>query len=189
MGRAAIHLQLLLATHQSKHENTKRMTSKNTNEKKLIYGVVDYGEGARVVIANRDEAEEIYSALKAAKSHTWGEFRRSCPKKHLDGVLEDILHEDGELPEDDELFSSGRIPGGDYDWPRYASGLYGEGLPEEIVEEYGIRYDTVLDGLMIHFAPEDLASIRRELESWGYEIERNDQTAKHAVGFGELNLG
>ncbi|MDG2220728.1 MAG: hypothetical protein P8L85_05075 [Rubripirellula sp.] len=106
----------------------------------------------------------------------------------MKGVLGDVLELEGELPEDDELFSSGRIPAADYDWPHYASGLYGEGLPDEIVNEYGIEYDTRLDGLMIHFDPEDLIAIRKELEGLGYEVERDDENAKHAVGLGELNL-
>ena len=165
------------------------MTHTRTKKNKLIYGLVDYGEGARVVIVNRYEAEEIFSALKAAKSHTWGEFRRSCPKKYLEGVLADVLDLEGELPEDEELFSSGRIPAADYDWPHYASGLYGEGLPKEIVKKYGIHYDTMLDGLMIHFDPEDLIIIRKELEELGYEIECDEDIAKHAVGLGEFNLG
>ncbi|MDG2220727.1 MAG: hypothetical protein P8L85_05070 [Rubripirellula sp.] len=57
------------------------MTENRTKKNKLIYGLVDYGEGARVVIVNRYEAKEIYSALKAAKYHTWGEFLESCTKK------------------------------------------------------------------------------------------------------------
>ena len=165
-----------------------QMRSKNKKGKDLIYCIVDYVEGAKVLIVNRHEAEEIHSALKVTRSHTWGEFRRSCPKKYLDRVLEDVLHLDGELPADAELFSSGGIPNADYCWPNYVSGLYGEGLPKAIVKKHGVQYGTVLDGLMIHFDPEDLIVIRKQLEKFGYEIERDDEITKHAVGLGELNL-
>ena len=57
------------------------------NSTKLIYGLVDYGEGARAVILHRSEAEEIYAALKAARqASTWGEFRQLCPEEYVELV-------------------------------------------------------------------------------------------------------
>ena len=156
----------------------------------LIYGLVDYGEGVRVVILHRSDAEEIYAALKAArKASTWGGFRELCPHEYVELVHEDFRFEEQQLPRDADLFSHDQIPGVDYDWPRYASGLYGEGLPEELVTEFGNHYSTVLDGIFIHFNPEDLIEIRKQLVDKGFTLERDDETAKHAVGCGDMNLG
>ena len=52
----------------------------------------------------------------------------------------------------------------------------------------GEPYDTVLDGLFIHFNPEDLITIRKELTRLGYSLERDDEKAAHAVGYGKLNF-
>ncbi len=156
----------------------------------LIYGLVDYGEGVRVVILHRSDAEEIYAALKAArKASTWGEFRELCPHEYVELVHEHFRFEEEQLPKDADPFSHDQIPGVDYDWPRYASGLYGEGLPEELVTEFGNHYSTVLDGIFIHFNPEDLIEIRKQLVDKGFTLERDDETAKHAVGCGDMNLG
>ena len=77
----------------------------------------------------------------------------------------------------------------DYEWPKFPDGLHGEGLPEEIVEEYGQPYDTVIDGTFIHFKPEDVDGIVQELETMGYTVERDDRTASNAVGYGDLSRG
>ncbi len=156
----------------------------------LIYGLVDYGEGVRVVILHRSDAEEIYAALKAARTaRTWGEFRQLCPDKYVELVHEHFRYEEEQPPRDADRFSNDQIPGVDYDWPRYASGLYGEGLPKELVSEFGHPYSTVLDGVFIHFDPEDLIEIRKTLDAWGFSLKRDDETAIHAVGYGDLNLG
>ncbi len=166
------------------------MHQTHINSTKLIYGLVDYGEGARVVILHGSEAEEIYAALKAARqASTWGEFRQLCPEEYVELVHKDYLLEEEQLPNDAELFSHYQIPAADYDWPRYASGLYGEGLPEEFVTEFGHPYSTVLDGVFIHFDPEDLSEIKKDLTARGYTLKRDDETAKHAVGYGNMNLG
>ncbi len=165
------------------------MPSNQTETTTLIYGIIDYGEGGRVVILHRSDAEEIYAALKAARrASTWGEFRQLCPEKYIELVNENFLFENEQLPNDGDLFSHYQIPGADYDWPRYASGLYGEGLPEELVTEFGNHYSTVLDGIFIHFNPEDLIEIRKQLVDKGFTLERDDETTKHAVGYGEMNL-
>ncbi|HBV66368.1 MAG TPA: hypothetical protein DEF45_25480 [Rhodopirellula sp.] len=159
------------------------------NSHALIYGLVDYGEGARVVILNRSEAEDIFSALKAIRnSATWHDFRQACPQKYVDRIHENLISEGDHLPDDSRLFCSDQIPYLDYDWPQFASGLFGEGLPRTIVSEYGEPYDTVLDGLFIHFNPEDLITIRKELTRLGYSLERDDEKAAHAVGYGKLNF-
>lgn len=155
----------------------------------LIYGLVDYGEGARVVIVNRSEAEDIYSALQAIRnSANWTDFRRNCPRKYVDQIHENLINEGKHLPDGSLLFSSDQIPHLDYEWPQLASGLFGEGIPETIVARYGEPYDTVLDGLFIHFNPEDLVKIRGALSRLGYSFERDDEKATHAVGYGELNF-
>ena len=55
--------------------------------------------------------------------------------------------------------------------------------------EFGIHYSTVLDGIFIHFNPEDLIEIRKKIAEEGFTLERNDETAKQAVGCGDMNLG
>ncbi len=165
------------------------MKRKKTDSHALIYGLVDYGEGARVVILNRSEADDILSALKAiSNSTTWREFRQTCPKKHVDCIHANLVNEGDHPPDDSQLFSSDQIPHLDYEWPQLASGLFGEGLPKTIVSEYGEPYDTVLDGLFIHFHPEDLIMIRNELTCLGYSLERDDEKATLAIGYGELNF-
>jgi len=57
------------------------------------------------------------------------------------------------------------------------------------VTEFGIHYSTVLDGIFIHFNPEDLIEIRKKIAEEGFTLERNDETAKQAVGCGDMNLG
>ncbi len=165
------------------------MKREKTDSHALIYGLVDYGEGARVVILNRSEADDIFSALKAIRnSTTWREFRQTCPKKYVERIHENLVDDGDHLPDDSQLFSSDQIPHLDYDWPQFASGLFGEGLPQRIVSEYGEPYDTVLDGLFIHFNPEDLIPIRNELTRLGYSLKRDDEKATHAIGYGELNF-
>ena len=168
------------------------MTDHEHDEDHLLYGYVDYldGEPPKVVILNRDDANEIVAALEAAtNSNTWGEYRKNCPKVFLDRDMEDYLEYEDELPKDDDPFSHPHHSMEDYEWPKFADGLYGEGLPEEIVEEYGQLYGTVIDGTFIHFKPEDVDKIVQELETMGYTMERDDRTASNAVGYGDLRLG
>ena len=81
------------------------MTDHEHNEDHLLYGYVDYldGEPPKVVILNRDDANEIVVALEAAtNSKTWGEYRKNCPKVFLDRDMEDYLEYEDELPKDEE---------------------------------------------------------------------------------------
>ncbi len=123
------------------------MQSNDTETTTVIYGILGYGEGARVVILHRSDAEEIYAALKTARrASKWAEFRQLCQHQYVLLAHENFRFEGEQLPNDADRFSHYQIPGADYDWPRYASGLYGKGLPEELVAEFGNPYSTVLGG-------------------------------------------
>ena len=122
------------------------MAQTEQNDDRLIYGYVDFLDGGppRVVILNRDDANRIVAALEAAAtSKTWGEYRQKCPKVFLDRDMPHHPdHEEG-LPNDLDPFSQPYHSMEDYEWPKFADGLYGEGLPEQVVEKYGQRFNTV----------------------------------------------
>lgn len=60
------------------------MQSNESETTTVIYGILGYGEGARVVILHRSDAEEIYGALKTARRVSkWAEFRQLCPHQYV----------------------------------------------------------------------------------------------------------
>jgi hypothetical protein len=81
------------------------------------------------------------------------------------------------LPTDDQPFAPfDDIPSvADGDFPPSVHFLMNQLLPSEIVEKYGERYETILNGTFARFAPEVARDLVKDMRDRGFDLEENTQ--------------
>ena len=172
--------------------STKRRT-KNSGEAKetpeapaLYFREVSFGHDPALVFAPADVAEEVDCIHRAiARSKTWGEFRHRMPAQaYTDLYVDYFSDEPGVIeeepnavpPADDAPFSSDSVPGYcDGDYPLWIASVQERFLPRDMLQEYGTREDSFLNGPCWRIYSPRREAILGALRARGYEVtERAD---------------
>ena len=133
------------------------------------------------------ERAELVDCLHHAieESITWGEFRRRMPKDEYKELFADVFSTDpDELevdegarePGDKEAFSCEAVPGySDGDYPPWVATEMDRYLPDSVIEAYGRKDDSVLNGSFLSVDAVHREKMIEALKSEGFEvIERED---------------
>ena len=152
----------------------------------LYFREVGFGHDPALVFAPAGVAEEVDRIHRAIReSKTWGEFRCRMPAAAYAALYADYFSDDPEVfeedldavpPADDEPFSSERVPGyceGDY--PLWIASVQERFLPEDLLQAYGTREDSFLNGSFWRIYSPRRDAMLGALRARGYEVtERAD---------------
>jgi hypothetical protein len=132
--------------------------------------IVTIGSNGTPLFATPETAESTTAAIKALDAaQTWGQFLLAIPPHLADELREGF--EDGELPERDENFDPSDVPGfEDGDFPTSINSTMLRELPVQVIERFGRKADTVLNGPNVEFSADDLRAIVAALRKTGYAI-------------------
>ncbi|MCA2997682.1 MAG: hypothetical protein ING75_03675 [Rhodocyclaceae bacterium] len=114
---------------------------------KLLFRTSPFNGG--LVFATVDRARfvsKLHAAISSSK--TWGEFRAAMPAEEYSSILADAFDEVGERrPTSSSLFLSEQVPGvSDGDYPPWLQAEMETVLPLDILERFGERKSTYLNG-------------------------------------------
>ncbi len=140
---------------------------------KLLYRTVNHNGG--LVFATDDRARRISRINHAiSTSKTWADFRRAMPRQEYSQLLR-VFDELGEpRPKGTAEFSGEMLPGwSDGDYPPWLQAEMSGLIPKPILERFGTRKSTVLNGSFWWIPPEAAEAICAELAALGW-------TAEHA---------
>ena len=141
-------------------------------KKKLLYRVVPHNNG--VVFAAPDRATyiaRIHSAIVSSK--TWDQFRRAMPSAEYSNIVR-WFDENGEpRPKSIDAFSGESLPGwSDGDYPPWLQQEMEKVVPRTVLERFGTRGDTFLNGSFWLIPADNLDEICTALKALGWELER-----------------
>lgn len=139
--------------------------------KKLLYRVVPHNGG--LVFATPDRATliaKIHTAI--ASSKTWGEFRAAMPRKEYSEIVR-VFDDNGERrPKSTDAFDGEQVPGwSDGDYPPWLQPEMDYILPQSLLEQYGTRETTTLNGNFWMISENNLLAICTALEALGWELD------------------
>lgn len=140
-------------------------------KKKLLYRTVGHNGG--LVFATEDRARRvarIHGAIRT--SRTWADFRRAMPRREYSEILR-YFHEQGEpRPKGSDDFSGEMLPGwSDGDFPPWLQPEMSQLIPVAVLERFGKRLSTPVNGSYWSIPPEAAESMRAELSAMGWKIE------------------
>ena len=148
----------------------------------LFYRHVPHMES--LVFAPPDLAENVSEIHKAFAAKTWGEFQSRMPEGDILELMETYETNSGERfipPQPDDPFNPDAICGafsdGDYpEWLQQDQDFY---LPAEILERWGERKSTFLNGNFWIIDPEQEQEIVDRLRELGIPAIRRDDLRFH----------
>jgi len=141
----------------------------------LFYRVSPANRG--LVFAKPERAIEISQLHCAiARSRTWGEFRAAMPAGDYELIAAQLFDlDDLDRPDDDEPFVPERVPGYvDGDYPPWLQQEMESVLPRKVVERFGKRLQTAINGIYLHIDEEDRARVVATLMRDGYRVVRRE---------------
>ena len=139
--------------------------------KELLYRVVPHNGG--VVFAKPDRATFIARIHVAIESSTtWSQFRSAMPRKEYSAIIRSFDDEGTPRPKSTDAFSVESVPGyTDGDYPTWLQQEMGDILPTSVLQQFGKRESTMLNGDFWFFSAADLPAIGAALEALGWELE------------------
>lgn len=138
---------------------------------KLLYRIAGHNGG--LVFAMEDRARRVARIHEAIrKSKTWADFRRDMPRQEYSEILR-IFDDEGEpRPKGTDEFSAEILRGwSDGDYPPWLQSEMSRLIPEHILERFGKRKSTPLNGSYWSIPPEAAESMCAELSAIGWKIE------------------
>ncbi len=131
-----------------------------------------------LVFAAPDVAERVSQIHHALRASTWGEMKSLLPSGELQ-KMEPYFSEDEEgnpeIPSDETLNPSDYVPGfSDGDYPLWLQAEQDRLLPHDLLERFGIRETSVLNGDFWTIDPANEAALITELQARGVEAQRRD---------------
>jgi len=146
---------------------------------KLLYRLVPHNGGA--VFAKEDRVRliaRIHHALSAAR--TWGEFRQLMPMEEYRAIMRTYDEEEEPRPRPDEPFSADAVGGfSDGDYPPWLQQEMERVIPIDILERFGVRDSTFLNGNFWHIPEEQMEPMARALRERDFEVIRADTLPFH----------
>lgn len=141
-----------------------------TTDLTLVYAVISPGDS--LVFATLERARDVsqmYDALN--QSRTWGEFRRRLPAAAWEQFGE-AFEETTDGHGDDAPFSPGDLcMYCEGDFPPWLQAEQAAVLPPEILEAYGTRQESVLNGSFWVLDPAREDEVVAALRALGYEVQ------------------
>lgn len=138
---------------------------------KLLYRTAGHNGG--LVFAREDRARwvaRIHEAIRTSK--TWADFRRAMPRQDYSEVLRAFDNAGEPRPRSTDEFSGDSLPGwSDGDYPPWLQPEMSQLLPEHILERFGKRKSSHINGSYWSIPPEAAESMCAELSSIGWRIE------------------
>ncbi|QCB51976.1 hypothetical protein E5720_16500 [Rhodococcus sp. PAMC28707] len=144
---------------------------------------VTYGVQAdQLVFVEQSLAEEL--VLLRTGVATWGEAKAKLNSTRWQQITEKLADVEISVPDDDQLFALDDIPGHlDGDWPEWPAQLMLTLVPNSIVEKYGKKVDSVLNGQFLEFDAADEKKIVAEMNAAGFTCIKDDSLVAAASGF------
>jgi len=141
-------------------------------KKRLLFRIVPHNGG--VVFAAPERAKfiaRIHSAINS--SQTWRQFRSAMPRKEYSNILWSAFDDAGEgRPKGTDPFSGESLPGwSDGDYPPWLQAEMERILPIEVLDQFGERESTALNGHFWLIPKKNIAGICAALESLGWDLE------------------
>jgi len=126
-----------------------------------------------VLFARKQDAEDVAQIRKALEnSKTWGEFRANLPSGEWEQNLELCFVD---FPADDKAFDTDDVPGYvDGDYPQWLKRTQLDWFPDDLIEKYGDRQTSVLNGEMLDLPASKAEEIAVELRAMGHSVEKTD---------------
>ena len=122
-------------------------------------------------------AETLSACIHALEqAETWADFRRLMPADELTR-LQGLMRDDGaRMPDGDKPFDADLLPGfADGDWPALIAHTMLSEVPEPVLEAFGDRGRSALNGDLVEFKAGDLPAIKAMLAQLGWRVvERPD---------------
>lgn len=139
--------------------------------RKLLYRVVPHNGG--VVFAEPDRAKFIAKIHEAINSSTtWGEFRSVMPAIEYANIVRAFDDQSESRPKKTDTFSGESVLGwSDGDYPPWLQKEMGHILPRSILEQFGIRTETAVNGDFWFISEENISVMCAALKACGWEVE------------------
>jgi len=122
-------------------------------------------------------AETLSACIHALEqAETWADFRRLMPADELTR-LQGLMRDDGaRMPDGDKPFDADLLPGfADGDWPALIAHTMLSEVPEPVLQAFGDRGRSALNGDLVEFKADDLPAIKVMLAQLGWNVvERPD---------------
>jgi hypothetical protein len=153
-------------------KTAKKRVKRKSSPMRLLYNIHPANLG--LVFAEPERAHFISRIHRAiCDSATWREFRLRMPRDEYSRVMREWFDEQGEpRPRGADEFELEMVPGYcDGDYPDWLQAEMHKILPVEILEEFAIRENSMLNGPYIHINAEHLSAITSRLENLGYVVE------------------
>ena len=138
---------------------------------KLLYRIAPHNGGA--VFAEEGRAMHIVQINRALKSSkTWGEFKRSMPSDEYQRIvnLVEFEEEDQTDPDPNEEFDGTWLTE-EGDYPDWLQPEMDYTIPRDILERFGGRADTFLNGSYWHIPKRNMEPMAEALRARGYIVE------------------
>ena len=122
-------------------------------------------------------AETLSATIHALETAaTRDDFQRLMPPTELARVKHAMRENDQRMPSGSKPFDPEVLPGfADGDWPGWIASTMLREVPEPVLQAFGQQGNSVLNGPMVEFRPEDLPAIKARLAELGWTvIERPD---------------
>ena len=148
-------------------------------KKKLLFRVVPHNSG--VVFAAPDRATYIARIHMAiASSTTWGQFRKAMPRAEYSNIVRWFDEKGEPRPKSKDPFSAESLPGwSDGDYPPWLQQEMEKIVPRTVLERFGKRADTYLNGSFWLIPTENLDETCTALNALGWELERAQNLPFH----------
>jgi hypothetical protein len=135
------------------------------------------GASGNPLFALPQTAETLSATILALETAaTWDDFQRLMPPTELARVKHAMRENDQRMPSGSKPFDPEVLPGfADGDWPAWIASTMLREVPEPVLQAFGQQGNSVLNGPMVEFRPEDLPAIKARLAELGWTvIERPD---------------
>ncbi len=141
-------------------------------KRKLVYRTVPHNGG--LVFAEPKRAAfvaRLHAAIQA--SQTWAEFRAAMPRREYARIVRAAFDDVGEpRPKGTDLFSGESVPGwSDGDYPPWLQLELGRLLPASVLNKFGKREDTWVNGSFWLIPEANLLGVCAALNTFGWELE------------------
>lgn len=139
---------------------------------KILYAV---SETDAAVFAERSMAESVGRTRQAiSESATWGELRKALDDEAA-AELSVMLSDSDIVRTDDETLDADDIPGyADGDYPTWLQQVMLDWFPSDLIDRYGARSNSVLNGEFIDIPGDCAEEVAEELRQRGHTVERTD---------------
>jgi len=145
----------------------------------LFYRLVPHNNG--LVFAEKDRAlfiARIHNALNNAR--TWGEFRSLMPRSEYSQIIRAYDEQGEPRPKSTDSFNAEGVAGwSDGDYPPWLQQEMDEIVPVDLLERFGARAMTCLNGDFYEIPPENARPMVRALKRLGYRVKRAQRLDFH----------